>query len=332
MSKTTRPKSSVRELKRHFEHLRTSLWSDVDSGNSYPAVRPLLAHYTSIDTLHQIIKNEELWFSNPLFMNDVQELRFGMVEGQKAFFQHAGLRLACKTPARYQMLCHAFEHYFSEFEQAHAFDTYIMCLSEHDSTDQDGRLSMWRGYGANGNGAALVFNTGNLTVKEGSPLILSRVIYATTGQRLAWIDGKLDGLAQSIERENFATKHLYAAAYTFLERLKIFSLFTKHKGFEEEREWRVAYMRDRDGANAFDPLLSYVIGSQGLQPKLKFKVAPLPGATGDDLHLSKLVDRIILGPTVSSDMSRMVIRRMLEHCGKPELTERVVASTTPYRS
>ncbi len=31
----------------------------------------LLAHYTSVQVVEQIVKHEELWFSNPLYMNDL---------------------------------------------------------------------------------------------------------------------------------------------------------------------------------------------------------------------------------------------------------------------
>ena len=37
--------------------------------------RPLLAHYTSLEVLEKIITSNELWFSNPLFMNDLHLTR-----------------------------------------------------------------------------------------------------------------------------------------------------------------------------------------------------------------------------------------------------------------
>jgi hypothetical protein len=44
---------------------------------------PLLAHYTSIGTLEKILQINKIWFSNPLFMNDLQEMRFGLNEGRE---------------------------------------------------------------------------------------------------------------------------------------------------------------------------------------------------------------------------------------------------------
>ncbi len=38
----------------------------------------LLAHYTSVETVERILRDEELWFSNPLYMNDLEEMRAGI--------------------------------------------------------------------------------------------------------------------------------------------------------------------------------------------------------------------------------------------------------------
>jgi hypothetical protein len=61
-----------------------------------------------------------------------------------------------------------------------------------------------------------------------------------------------------------------------------------------------------------------------------FKVAPIAGLTADDLSLAKIVDRIILGPTISSPLSRAAFIRMLEKLGHSELKDH--ASTIPFRA
>jgi hypothetical protein len=141
--------------------------------------KPLLAHYTSISVLEKIMKSGEIWFSNPLVMNDLEEVRFGVFEGIRLFQASEAVNRACKTPERTHILKHAFSHFYKQFDEQHAFDTYVFCLSEHDPKNTDGLLSMWRGYGGHGNGAALVFNTNFLTAPNlNSPLIIARVHYA----------------------------------------------------------------------------------------------------------------------------------------------------------
>jgi hypothetical protein len=44
---------------------------------------PLLAHYTSIRVMEAIFQTNKIWLSNRLFMNDLQEVRFGLREGQR---------------------------------------------------------------------------------------------------------------------------------------------------------------------------------------------------------------------------------------------------------
>jgi hypothetical protein len=61
-------------------------------------------------------------------------------------------------------------------------------------------LSMWRGYGGNGSGAALVLDTNELEDLGDSPLILAPVYYASVEQRLEWIDSKLSEFAQLLKQ------------------------------------------------------------------------------------------------------------------------------------
>jgi hypothetical protein len=51
-----------------------ALYDDINDKNQWPQGRPLLAHYTSMSSLENILKTDEIWFSNPLFMNDVEEI------------------------------------------------------------------------------------------------------------------------------------------------------------------------------------------------------------------------------------------------------------------
>lgn len=146
------------------------------------AERPLLAHYTSLDVLEKVMKDDELWFSNPLFMNDLEELRFGIFEGVRQIDQSAAVKKLCGSQARLNILTNAFISYYTQFDREHSLDVYLFCLSEHEPNNMDGLLSMWRGYGGSGNGAALVFNTSFITGKPGSPLIITKVHYASRAE------------------------------------------------------------------------------------------------------------------------------------------------------
>ena len=49
--------------------------------NRFSNTTPILAHYTSMKIVESILANDEIWFSNPLLMNDSEELRFGYIHG-----------------------------------------------------------------------------------------------------------------------------------------------------------------------------------------------------------------------------------------------------------
>jgi hypothetical protein len=314
-----------------YESFAVPLWSDISHSEQFPARRPLLAHYTSLATLEKIMSSDELWFSHPLYMNDMEELRFGILEGAQSFRAHQALKDACGNLPRYELLRNAFEGSLSEYLNVHAIDTYVFCMSMHEAANSDGLLSMWRGYGGNGTGAAIVFDTTKINAREDTPIIVAPVTYATQDQRRQWIQLKLGELAAALRQHAVDDDKLYLPVVAFLDRLKMFALFSKHCGFSEEREWRVVYMRDRDKGKALDRMLDYATGRNGIEPKLKFKVAPIAGLTVDDLSIEKLITQIILGPSVSTPLAVNAVKRMLTKLGKAQLAEKVIASTTPFR-
>ena len=207
-----------------------------------------------------------------------------------------------------------------------------MCLSEHTPGKNDGLLSMWRGYGANGNGVAIVFDTAKLNPNEASPFVVGKVKYQSHPERLQWIDNKLYELAQVLATTELTDEALSLAAHVFIERLKLFSLFTKHDGFSEEQEWRIVYMSERDPQASMKPMFGYAITSRGVEPKLKLDFSKVSEALGSGVSLDSLVDLIILGPSISSIMSENSVRRMLEVVGQESIASLVSASSIPYRS
>lgn len=315
------------------EKCTNDLWSDLSQDDLFPFSRPMLAHYTSVETLAKIMINNELWLSHPLLMNDDQEMKWGFVEGQTQFRNHSGLRQACDSASLdYNVLAQAFEKEFDEFATTHAYDIYITCFCKHDPDDTDGLLSMWRGYGSNGGGAAIVFDTGKLVAVDDSPLVLAPVVYASTAQRQQWVATKLDSLATAIQGEKPSHDELQAVASAFVDRLKIFALFTKHTGFSEEREWRLVYMSDRDPKGLYQPMLSYAVSPNGVSPKFKLPLRQNTVEELMDLSITPLVSLILIGPTAGDALSVMAIKRMLTQAGKPELVGRVKTSSTPFRN
>ncbi|HEX7890544.1 MAG TPA: DUF2971 domain-containing protein [Ramlibacter sp.] len=310
------------------EPLDRVLWSDMQAQPASGQL-PLLAHYTSIGTLERIAQTGEIWFSNPLYMNDVDELRYGMNLGLHAVRTHTGLREAC-PPDHYNALLDAFDALYSAFDGESAFDVYVFSCSEHDDEiGDDGLLSMWRGYGGDGNGVAIVFDMAPLLAAR-TPLLVRQVQYLSYEASEAWMEQKLQQFANALRRAGGPVSGMQAAAQALFERIKLFALFTKHRGFHEEREWRIVYLRERDAGGMFTQQLSYAIGGRGIEPRLRFTTDALgPQGKGPELH--DMVQRIILGPVLATPLALRSVVRMLE-LYQPAWSDRVARSSTPYRS
>ena len=309
--------------------LAADLWTDMQPQPA-PEQVPLLAHYTSILTLERISQTGEIWFSNPLYMNDVDELRYGINLGLHAVRSHAGLRQAC-PPDHYNALLDAFDTLYTDFDNDTAFDVYVFSCSEHDDQiGDDGLLSMWRGYGSDGNGVAIVFDMDALVALPNSPLLVRKVQYLSYEESEAWIADKLQSFAATLERLALPLEAMKVAAEALFERIKLFALFTKHRGFHEEREWRIVYLREFDRAGVLQQQLHYAIGhrGRGIEPRLRFSTAALAAGAPT---LEHMVRRIILGPVLATPLALRSVMRMLE-IHRPAWANRVTRSSTPYRA
>jgi hypothetical protein len=191
---------------------------------------------------------------------------------------------------------------------------------------------MWRGYGGNGKGVAIIFDTAKFKVAPPpTPLILSKVHYGTSDQRYNWLKAMAGRAAAVLTRHVIPDDKLALACFVIFDRIKLFALFTKHDGFKEEREWRAIYRRDLDAGRKFDPLFGYAMGKHGAEPKLKFTLGHIPEVTEEDITLERIVSGIMLGPTASSVLAQTSVRRMLSLLKKPQLAALVTASTIPLR-
>jgi hypothetical protein len=76
------------------------LYNFLDYGERMQKDPPLLAHYTSLEAFERIMATSELWFSNPLFMNDLEELRFAAQLGSAFFINSDIVRDAAGSATR----------------------------------------------------------------------------------------------------------------------------------------------------------------------------------------------------------------------------------------
>jgi hypothetical protein len=151
-------------------------------------------------------------------------------------------------------------------------------------------------------------------------------------KRFEWLDNIASAFAKILTENDIPNEKIFLAAHALFERIKLFALSTKHDGFKEEREWRAVYMSDRDDEGKLKPMQHYRNGPRGVEPKLKFKLAPMEGVTSVDFLPANILANILLGPSTSYALTFRSVERMLDLIGKSELKERLIASTIPLRA
>lgn len=238
---------------------------------------------------------------------------------------------ACGSDKRTQAFLEAYEQCYWGFANDHVMDTYVFCMSEHAKDNHDGLLSMWRGYGGNGSGATVVIDAGKINLTGAAALILAKVRYGTVDERITWLKAKVREFAAMLNARFLADDQLHVAATALFERIKSFALFTKHSGFNEECEWRAVYMPNRDAGALIKQFFGYSVGGRSVEPRLRLQLSESTGLPGLNLSLETIVDRIILGPTVSSRLAIAGFLRLLDATKHPKLKDRVRASGIPYR-
>jgi hypothetical protein len=324
-------------MSKEFNSMFDSIYGDfINMATINNKNRPThLAHYTSIEALEKIISTNELLFSNPLFMNDFQEMRFGIFEGQKIMSQLGQDSRVLSSVGgldNFGVISKSYQEAFRNFDVNHSFDVYVFCLSEYDWVGQpDGRLSMWRGYGANGQGAAIVFNTQFITVVPDSPLLIAKVNYAPNSDRINWINSAFNRCLDILISNEITQLNLSITGANMFQLMLFESLVSKNPGFKEEEEWRIIYMPDRDVRDLMKDQKSYLRRNNTLEPKLRFPIVPLNLEPRQTWTTNSIIDRIVFGPTHASALAINSAKRMFESLDKPELKNKIWVSEIPYR-
>ena len=118
-----------------------------------------LVHYTTADGTVKILRSKSLWLRNALVMHDFSEIQHGHNRLLHCLgADRRGERFANALNACAPNIAGEVARLFDSFWYQTRTQTYIACLSEHDAAeDTHGRLSMWRAFGQQSIGIALVF-------------------------------------------------------------------------------------------------------------------------------------------------------------------------------
>ena len=201
-------------------------------------------YYTSAETAMQIILKGEVWLRNARSMNDFSEVEHGFDCLRDAFSDsEEGKNLQHYLESRFPGLVKKWANHIDGWLPTLRNQTYMICVSEHDdSEDKHGRLSMWRAYG-NKHSVALVLNNGPfLNDTDAFRAYSFPVEYKGSGyvkEQFALLEERLR--ANESQTKDLGEDDMLGWLF-YLSRVLI--LCVKHPGFKEEREWRVIYSPD----------------------------------------------------------------------------------------
>ncbi len=287
------------------------------------------AHYTSAEVLTSILRRKQIWMRNAQTMNDYSEIQYGFQMLQGALESEDGKSLQIALDNCGAKIFEEVDRKFQEWKRALQFDTYMICLSEHTRVDDaHGRLSMWRAYGGR-NGVALVLKSDALFNPDAGPAAhASPVLYANEqvfGQRFAQF---VEGISaernylRELDRSHLVGRIVWA--------LRWMVLATKHPGFAEEREWRVVSSPTAYPTNSPVGEIEAVQGTP--QVVLKLSLQGNPSSVLDKLDISKLLDRIIVGPCAFPGVTASALRTVLANAIGHFADQKIHLSGIPLRN
>ena len=186
---------------------------------------------------------------------------------------------------------------------------------------------MWRAY-APKNGVAIVLDTDVFTEEAFNTKVATIPMFYL--KREEFIDAVSD-FANRLEKYKDDLKYLPNFSDLVLRKFIITALSMKHKGFQEEREWRVIYNDIFSNVNENDIVtenIEEINGELRIIKKLDFSQIRYGNCPFD---MNKLIYRIIIGPSNNPEQLRTIFIHTLEKNGVIDAANKVVCSDIPVR-
>lgn len=290
--------------------------------------RTRFVQYTRAESAINMLRGKSVWLRKPQWMNDYLEIEHGLECLVRTFGSTtAGKRFRDAMDSIFPEISKKIAEGFDPWIQHYRLNTFVACVSEHDSSeDAKGRLSMWRAYGG-GTGVALVVKSEPFVLTSDALGAYSSPV-AYTGQ--ADVEQHFDAVAAAIEKDKDFVKSRGQVAIENMihEAFRFGMICNKHPGFAEEREWRIVYNPDRDTKKVLTKSIQVIGGVP--QPVYSIPLTNIPGYT--DLSVAALLDRIIIGPTQFPGALLEAFRAELEELHVPNIEKKVVVSDIPLRT
>lgn len=286
-----------------------------------------LAHYTSATVALSIIENKTIWLNNVCYMNDYSEIEIGNWLLMDFYKNYTGIELREIMDEIHKGCTKTLEQYYDR-QSSRLMNTYAFCLTEHTKEeDEYGRLSMWRAYGLD-NGVALVFNTPMFLEEAANTNVMTIPMFYYDKSEFSNAVAKFTRRLEENRNILKATPHF---DNNIIDKFFITALSLKHKGFEEEREWRVLYNESLYGnchSEIVEEKIEVINGVPRIVKKLNFSKIEY---NNHKFNINELIDRIIIGPNSNAEKLREIFVRTLKENGVANADKKVICSEIPLR-
>jgi hypothetical protein len=275
--------------------------------------REVIYHYTTPSGLLGIIESNEFWMSDYSFLNDAEELTYGLAITKNRFGKATE-----SLPSAADLL--------KKMGSASDLSDLRVCVGSFSLRSDS--LSQWRAYGS----IAIGFEVGPLMFGYNNSVRMNRVIYDPDKQKrfldlmaYLWASAYMED--QKREGPNEIRKMYFdrGGSETLLE----VTAFLKHPTFADEHEVRIVHIEDRrvyESLKIERPPHRFRVSGGIILPYVTTRdVATLP-----DEYPNKLpIVEVIIGPSPHAEVLQRGVERLLAARGYDAVVTR---STAPLRT
>nr|WMC95383.1 DUF2971 domain-containing protein [Aminobacter aminovorans] len=285
------------------------------------------AHYTSAETVKNVIESRGVFMRNTRLMNDHSEVRHGFALVRQALESGVGARYLEAWAEIDARVARAIPNVLKSAEEDIAQQCYVLSVCEHrEPDDRDGKLSMWRAYGNGELRVAVIAKTTNAMRLVDDGIVVTPVLYggeSEVNEELEYKSNVVFNHRHIFKDLDVTNKVMFAIGI-----LVNFAVSIKHKGFVEEREWRYIYMKSFQTAAMEAQRKSVVLGGV---PQIVYKLPISVPADENYAPETQFLKGLILGPCAESETIKDGLVELLRQNGFDDPETYVSASSIPYR-
>jgi hypothetical protein len=302
----------------------------------YESGKNRFAHYTSAEAALGIISSKRLWMRNTTCMSDYREVHHGFDIFRNFFFVNTNRKAFCdaldaSVPGAAAEGLALFDEWWTAGPSGMPLNTYIASISEHDDKeDRHGRLSMWRGFGSGKVARVAIvlkipWYTGGAQALH---VLFSPVAYLEEAEVHASLNSVVENVRTSGDflRSRDRSHVVEMVFYMLLAGVACL----KHEGFHEEREWRAIYNPKLLPSPHMPPSTEVVGGIP--QTVYKFPIDEKVCDALRGLDISRIFDRLIIGPSPYPWVMYEAFVAALLQAGIKDADQRVFTSDIPIRA